>query len=121
MANKFILSKVMEAVEESKAAIEKEREKRVEKIYAEYMKPRKKYWLFGPLVTRTRDEAIEAAEQNDDSYFRLEVAKEAYCGWLNELKKIEDAAVALKDRCFTDINLTIEEFAQVAPFYKVGD
>jgi len=121
MANKFILSKVMEAIEESKVAIEKERTKRVEKVYSEYMKPRKKYWLFGPVVVRTREEAIEAAERNDDSYYRLELAKESYSAWLNELEKIEDAAVALKDRCFTDINLSIEEFAQVAPFYKVGD
>jgi len=121
MANKFILDKVLESIADTREYIEKKRKESTEEVYDRFRTPRKKYWIFGPLVTPTEEDVINRAENLMDSSYDLRYAKERYSNWLYQLEKIEYVALALKDRCFTDINLSVDEFENVAAFYKVDD
>lgn len=94
------------------SGIEKDREEAKERLIAKYMKPHRKFWLFGPKIARTREQAIQRAkEDNDLQCWDWWSAENLYSNTYEQLKKLLAAAEGCSTRGFW---LTIDEFSLIS-------
>lgn len=109
-ANEYVRETVIEACEMCRAKIEKLRREETDGLYAYLMKPRRKYGFWGKLVTRTMEEAKQAADRYD-----VYAAEGMYFGQYEEAKLILRAA---QNSCGDYFWLTKEEFHNIDGFYE---
>ena len=118
MANKFFVDDVLTAANDTIDKIKEDYYKEKAEILAPYLKPRKKYWLLGPLVTRSEDEAIIAANDNFNDRWSLSSVVYNATKQVKAINKVISLTKVIKKNSQTHVNLTTEEFDLIADKWK---
>lgn len=113
-ANYYSRRDVIKAATQGIDRITAIRNEKVMEVLAPLMKPRKKYGIFGHLVTRTKDEALQVVSSID-----MWGADDAHYSQMESLKLILKAAQAYTVSPF--FWMTKEEFDDISNWYNKGE
>ena len=118
MANKFYCDDVLAAAQASKEKINTKYNAEKAEILAPYSKPHKKYWLFGPVITPTEDDAVDKVYDNSADRERLRLLIHSSYDQMILVNEIITLTTAVKNNCDTHVNLTIEEFTAISACWE---